>query len=63
MCGIDPGELTPFQGGPVYWPVPGVETRLKPRAESPGAAKGRAAAGGFRSGVCGTTSRRPIVPI
>src|ERR1700730_6063828 len=26
MCGIDPGELTPFQGGPVYWTVPGVET-------------------------------------
>ena len=33
-CGIDPGELTPFQGGTVYWTVPGVETRLKPRAES-----------------------------
>jgi hypothetical protein len=26
MCGIDPGELTPFQGGLVYWTVPGVET-------------------------------------
>jgi hypothetical protein len=26
MCGIDPGELTPFQGGPFAWPVPGVET-------------------------------------
>ena len=28
MCGIDPGELTPFQGGPVYWTVPGVETLI-----------------------------------
>ena len=36
MCGIDPDELTPFQGGPVYWAVPGVETRLKPRAEPRG---------------------------
>ena len=35
MCGIDPGELTPFQSGTVYWTVPGVETWLKPRAESP----------------------------
>ena len=26
MCEIDPGELTPFQGGSVYWTVPGVET-------------------------------------
>ena len=25
-CGIDPGELTPFQGATVYWTVPGVET-------------------------------------
>ena len=32
MCGIDPGELAPFQGGPVYWTVPGVETPgLSPR--------------------------------
>ena len=26
MCGIDPGELTPFQGGPFHWTFPGVET-------------------------------------
>ena len=35
MCGIDPGELTPFQGGTVYWTVPGVETPgLNPIAPS-----------------------------
>jgi hypothetical protein len=34
MCGIDPGELTPFQGGTVYWAVPGVETRAEPRGPS-----------------------------
>ena len=33
MCGIDPGEPTPFQGGPVYWTVAGVETPgLNPRS-------------------------------
>jgi hypothetical protein len=31
----DSGELTPFQGRTAYWTVPGVETGLKPRAESP----------------------------
>jgi hypothetical protein len=34
MCGINPGELTPFQGGPFPWTFPGVETWLKPRADS-----------------------------
>jgi hypothetical protein len=31
---IDPDELTPLQGGPSHWTFPGVETWLKPRAES-----------------------------
>jgi len=30
FVGIDPGELTPFQGGTVYWTVPGVETLVAP---------------------------------
>jgi hypothetical protein len=32
MCGIDPSELTPFQGGPFIGRFPG----LKPRAKSCG---------------------------
>jgi hypothetical protein len=30
MCGIDPAELTPFQGGPVYWTVPGLKPLAAP---------------------------------
>jgi hypothetical protein len=30
MCGIDPRDLSPFQGKPFHWIFPGVETGLNP---------------------------------
>jgi hypothetical protein len=30
MCGIDPSELAPFQGGPFIGRFPGLKPRLNP---------------------------------